>query len=242
MANFWRPSEIIVDNRVLKDPITEHILSLCPDVPVRYTESGNPQDIKNASEIIAASERMQKLIDDILSYASIRNASKKFQNIDLNKVLENVCSDLEESIIMNNAVMESDILPNIIGEQSQLEQAFQNLISNAIKFHFDFLRPVIHIKYQGLVSDPENQNQDQLASHNIYYHQIDISDNGIGFEIKDKEKIFQLFTRLHTKDAYSGSGIGLATVKHIMDLHSGKIQVTSEPGNGATFSLFFPER
>lgn len=204
---------------------------------------GNEEIKLHLDKIISASERMQQLIEDILSFAGIKNTFDNFQQVDLNLVLKNVYNDLEESILKNNAAVHWDELPLIKGDYSQLGQVFQNLISNAIKFRFELSDPIIQIKNKGIVSLEESllKHKNVHGIDSVNYYHIDISDNGIGFEMEEREKIFQLFSRLHSKDAFAGSGIGLAIVKQIMDHHKGIILANSEPGKGTTFSLFFPK-
>lgn len=203
---------------------------------------GNEEIKLHLDKIISASERMQQLIEDILSFAGIRNTYENFQEINLNILLKNVYNDLEESILKNNAILEWDDLPVIKGDSSQISQVFQNLISNAIKFRFEFSDPLIQIKQKGIVALNQSAHN-QKNFHRIdpiNYYQIDVIDNGIGFEKVEKEKIFQLFSRLHSKETFAGSGIGLAIVKQIMDHHKGVVLANAEPGKGSTFSLFFP--
>ena len=137
--------------------------------------------------------------------------------------LDDVLTNLKASIKENNAQITHDILPTINGDPLQINQLLQNLIANAIKFHGEN-QPSIHVSAQEV-------GKDWLFS---------ISDNGIGIEQHHQEQIFNIFKRLHTRDEYEGTGIGLSICKRIVQKHGGKIWVESEPGNGTTFYFTIP--
>ena len=137
--------------------------------------------------------------------------------------LDDVLTNLKASIKENNAQITHDILPTIKGDPLQINQLLQNLIANAIKFHGEN-QPIIHVSAQEF-------GKDWLFS---------ISDNGIGIEQHHQEQIFNIFKRLHTRDEYEGTGIGLSICKRIVQKHGGKIWVESEPGKGTTFYFTIP--
>jgi light-regulated signal transduction histidine kinase (bacteriophytochrome) len=155
----------------------------------------------------------------------------------LNDVIEAVKSDLEVSIKEKNAVIESADLPVLNGVRFQLQQLFLNLIGNALKFSKADVPPHISISYQVVKRDTlKNVSSDWQKD----YHQFVISDNGIGFEPEFKEKIFEVFQRLHGKAEYSGTGIGLSLCKKIVENHHGFISAEAELDKGATFYVSIP--
>lgn len=165
---------------------------------------------------IAAAIRMQKMVTDILALSSL-SKEVELKPIDMNTVIRDVIADLEMKIQERDATIETDDLPVVTGHREYLIQLFINLIGNAIKFSNK--RPIVKINAESI--------EDKV--------QIYIQDNGIGMKQEDTDKIFQAFRRLHGKEAYEGSGIGLAICKKIVDIHDGKISVKSKPGEGTTF-------
>ncbi|OFY64581.1 MAG: hypothetical protein A3H98_12960 [Bacteroidetes bacterium RIFCSPLOWO2_02_FULL_36_8] len=180
-----------------------------------------------------AAGRMQKLINDLLSFSRITSAPEPFTKVDLNQTLKDVLIDLEISINKTNAVIESEVLPEIEASPLQMRQLFQNLLTNSIKFKKDTLAPIIQIKV----------HSNEILSKNSIRPIIELSfsDNGKGFEEKYAEKIFNLFQRLENTHA-EGSGIGLAVCKKIVTRHSGTIIAKGEPGKGAEFIIELPVR
>jgi signal transduction histidine kinase len=176
-------------------------------------------------KIVKGSSRMQKLIDDLLEYSRVSSRGQKFEVCDCNRILEEVMANLQGVIHKNKASLSYSLMPVVMGDNSQLVQLFQNLISNAIKYHGDE-PPVIEITSL-------NQNE---------YWLFAVRDNGIGIDSKYFSRIFQIFQRLHTQEAYSGTGIGLAICQKILARHGGKIWVESELGQGATFYFTLPQR
>lgn len=176
-----------------------------------------------------ASSRMQTLIDDLLTYSRLTARNTAFAEVDLNEVLKEIQEDLEHMIEKSGARIESDGLPRISADRTQMKQLFQNLISNAIKFRKESEAPVIKVNYSRI---PEKDTAQGMA-------EITITDNGIGFDNKYNEKVFQFFQRLDGKK-YEGSGIGLAVCRKITSRHGGTIGVYSETGNGSTFTIRLP--
>ncbi|SFR67229.1 hypothetical protein SAMN05216203_2419 [Marinobacter daqiaonensis] len=172
----------------------------------------------------SAAERMQGLIMDLLSYSRINTRAQPFVRCDLTDILEGVQQDLESAITASRAVVEARPLPEIAGDPSQLRQVMQNLLSNAIKFSRPDVRPRIVIY-------PEDVS--------VRGWTLVIQDNGIGFEPKYADRMFQPFQRLHNKHEYAGTGIGLAIVRKIIDRHDAVIVADSRPGEGATFRIHF---
>ena len=175
--------------------------------------------------IVEGSQRMKYLIDDLLEFSRLNTQSREFESILLKITLEDVLRNLKTSIMENNAQITHDPLPTIQGDPSQINQLLQNLITNAIKFHGDE-PPKIHISAE--------ESGDEWI--------IGVSDEGIGIDPDHQEQIFRIFKRLHTREEYSGTGIGLAICKRIIDKHNGKIWVESELGKGSNFYFTIPKK
>ncbi|MFD2205533.1 ATP-binding protein [Kiloniella antarctica] len=171
-----------------------------------------------------AGKRMSTLINDLLDFSRIATHIRPFIQVDLNDVIQGVLSDLEITIEENNAVVSVSILPTIDADPLQMQQLFQNLIGNAIKYRNPDRAPEIQIIANDLESE-ENQR----------FCQIKIKDNGIGFQSEYTSKIFEIFQRLHSRQEYDGTGIGLAIARRIAEQHGGNITATSIPGEGSTF-------
>ena len=185
--------------------------------------------------IINASARMTKLINDLLTFTRL-SVNSSFETVDLNTIVDEVKSDLELSIAEKHAVVEAEDLPEMEIISGQLRQVFQNIISNALKFCKKNETPVVRI-YSELVdslsfSAPKNpQGQ---------YCRIIIRDNGIGFDNQYAEKIFTIFQRLHPREKYEGTGIGLAITRKIIEKHNGIITAESREGEGSSFIIVLP--
>ena len=169
--------------------------------------------------------RMKGLIDSLLHFSRVTTHSSPFQEIDLNEVLSEVLSDLEVQIERTKGKVEVDVLPKVEGEKFQMRQLFQNLISNALKYHSDEIVPMIKIKYAGFDGNLE---------------EIYIEDNGRGFDEKHLDRIFRPFERLHGHSEYGGTGMGLAICHKIVAHHKGQITAKSQPNKGSTFIVKLP--
>jgi len=184
-----------------------------------------------------ASKRMQQLILDLLAYSRANTAERHFEVVNLNLMLEGIEEQLREIILQKNAVIESAELPAMSCVQYQFEQLFTNLMTNALKFSKANVSPHISINYEVLPGSAiDESNIDKTRD----YHHISFKDNGIGFEPEYNEAIFQVFKRLHGKDEYPGTGIGLAIVKKIVDNHSGIIRASGQLNVGTVFDMYFP--
>jgi light-regulated signal transduction histidine kinase (bacteriophytochrome) len=189
------------------------------------------------SRIINGSLRMENLIKDLLAYAKVNSAEKSFRPVSCNAVLALAISNLRRTIGESGAVITSDDLPSVEGEETQLIQLFQNLIGNAIKYRKD-QPPQVHVSARSL-GDADVNSRDKLA-HSGTGWLFSVSDNGIGIDPAYYERIFQIFYRLHQGDQYPGTGIGLAVCKKIVERHGGRIWVESELDRGATFFFILP--
>jgi PAS domain S-box-containing protein len=183
----------------------------------------------DADEYIAftvdGAKRMQTLIDDLLAYSRVGTRGEPFMPTSMNRVLSEAIANLEVAIEESHAVVTHDQLPTVLGDESQLIQLFQNLLGNAIKFRGDDA-PMIHVGVE--------ETKDGWV--------FSVRDNGIGIDIQYAERIFTVFQRLHARDDYPGTGIGLAVVKKIVERHGGRIWVESEPAQGSTFYFTLPTR
>ncbi|MGK2862940.1 MAG: PAS domain-containing sensor histidine kinase, partial [Chitinophagaceae bacterium] len=184
-----------------------------------------------------SAKRMRTLIQDLLAFSHINKTDRIFENTKLDNIIEQVKVDLTENIKEKNATIE-------VGETVEVKiipflfhQLFYNLISNSIKFSIPG-KPV-HIIIKSKVEKGLHLNHDKLSSQKRYCH-ISYTDNGIGFDPQYKDRIFELFQRLHNKEEYPGTGVGLAIVKKIIDNHNGIITAKSEINKGATFDIYIP--
>ncbi|AQG78807.1 PAS domain-containing sensor histidine kinase [Spirosoma montaniterrae] len=187
----------------------------------------------------SATTRMQILIRDLLAYARLsQNKLSDHQRTDLNKVVGDVLQDLEVAVSEKNAVLNVSELPTIPGDALQLRQVFQNLLSNALKFSSPGKPPHITLSARAISRSALPSNS---GLHRSAYWEITVADNGIGFNEQYREQIFGAFERLHGKSSpYSGTGIGLAIVRRVMENHAGIVTASSTEGQGATFRLYFP--
>jgi len=189
------------------------------------------------SRMQKAAQRMQTLIDDLLAYSRASSTDHNFEATELREVLEEIKEDLKEDLKMKNAVLESNEMCKAYIIPFQFRQLLYNLIGNALKFAKTDTPPHIKINSR-IVSGNELANNDLDA--NAWYCHLSVTDNGIGFEKEYSEKIFEVFQRLHGKDEYEGTGIGLAIVKKIVENHAGIITANSNLNEGATFDIYFP--
>lgn len=184
-----------------------------------------------------AALRMQKLIEDLLTYSRTNTSEKKFEPVNLNELITEIKTDLRESIENKHATISVAHLPTLPVIKFQFAQLITNIFTNALKFSKPDVTPIIKVNYQ-LVKGSEMG--DEKANPGKQYHHISITDNGIGFEPEHRYKIFEVFHRLHGRSEYSGTGIGLAICKKIVDNHEGIINAESELDNGATFNIYIP--
>jgi signal transduction histidine kinase len=190
------------------------------------------------SKIIAAVERLNDLIDDILSYSRMASGPKrKYVETDLNDLLAHVLADLSETIRTSGAKITNNKLPSFKCNQLQITQVFQNLISNAVKFQPGNRVPEVTVT--GQIVDGAKLHFTQANTEKNYL-KLEVADNGIGIEEKYLEKIFGLFQRLHGRGAYEGTGLGLAICKRIVENHGGFIVAESVYGKGSCFTCFIP--
>ena len=179
------------------------------------------------ARMLSAATRMRTLISDLLLYSQVTTRVQPFVRTDLARVAREVIADLETSIAESGGRVEVGELPVIDADALQMRQLLQNLLGNALKYRQQDTPPVVRLGGSSL--PPGGQ-----------HCTITVSDNGIGFNEKHAGKIFRMFVRLHGRDEYPGSGIGLAICRKIVERHGGTIAATSAPGGGATFTVTLP--
>jgi len=184
-----------------------------------------------------AAGRMQTLIQDLLTLSHVTSRAQPFVTVDLNAVMGEVLSDLEIPIEQTRALIEVAKLPTIDADPVQMRQLFQNLLSNAVKFHKPGQPPEVIVSARIL---PAQEHQIAGAGPGDDLCQLVVADNGIGFEEQYVEQVFTLFQRLHSRQEYEGTGIGLAVCRKIASRHGGSIVAKSEKGQGATFIVRLP--
>ncbi len=186
-------------------------------------------------KIIRSSKRMSQLISDLLSFARL-SEDLRFEETDINQIISDILVDLELDIEQKSAVVEVQTIPPLEVVSSLMRQLFQNLIGNALKFSKPGVPPRIKI-WAEPGATPGNQHK---QNPEYSFCRLFIADNGIGFEEMYKDRIFSLFQRLHAREAYEGTGIGLTIAKKIVEKHYGEITVESKPGEGTTFTILLP--
>jgi PAS domain S-box-containing protein len=179
--------------------------------------------------IMAAVKRMQTLINDLLQLSRIATRAKPFAPVDLNETLREVLEDLDARLKESGGTVTVEPLPALDADATQMRQIFQNLIANALKFRKPGEAPVVQVK---ALEVDKNANRAVLC----------VEDHGIGFEPRFAERIFGLFQRLHGRQQYEGTGIGLAVCRRIVERHGGRITAEGRLGDGATFRLELPMR
>jgi len=189
------------------------------------------------NRILHSTTRMRDLITDLLNYSRVSRKTER-EKVDLSIILEMAKDDLEIMISEKEAIIKSSGLPSIAGNSSEFRQLFQNLLSNSLKFFNPNKKPIISIEAKE--SSSEELKKLTYYNSNKRYASIHFSDNGIGFDDNYAEKIFVIFQRLHGKDIYEGTGIGLAICKKIVEKYGGAIYAHSNPGQGADFIVILP--
>ncbi|WP_419211295.1 ATP-binding protein [Maribacter sp. X9] len=195
------------------------------------------KNVEYFNKIENAASRMRSLIINLLNYSHIDGKHQDFEPVDLNETLKRAKEDLSSIISETSSEIHHENLPTIKGVPYQLEQLFTNLISNGIKYNTREKTPRINITYEKVALKDIDE---QFFKVDQYYYKLCFVDNGIGFSMKHSTKIFEVFQRLHQKSDYSGTGIGLAICKKIIENHHGHIHVTSEPNRGSTFICYLP--
>lgn len=203
------------------------------------TEAIDAPQAKLFDRLENASVRMNKLIDDLLEYSQAARGSTQVEEIDLNEKVEGVLDDLELEVQQKKARVQVEHLPRIRGSRRQIQQLLQNLIGNALKYTKADVTPEIKITYRKVMGK-ETGRQLPPEAMDRCFHEIAVVDNGVGFDQRDADRIFTVFTRLHSHKEFPGSGIGLSIVKKVVDGHHGFVWAESERGEGSTFTVLLP--
>lgn len=201
------------------------------------TSTDDPQQLKKQiSKISAASNRMSLLVKELLNYSRLSSMDHAFEKVDLNSLFSTIKTDLEMMINEKKAVIHIKSLPVIVGIPLQLYQLFLNLMANSLKFCDEV--PLIEINGH-IITDfnPEGKNANHFQGNFLH---ITFKDNGIGFDESQSHKIFTIFQRLNSDPKYSGTGIGLAICKKVVENHNGYITVQSQVGKGTIFNIYLP--
>jgi PAS domain S-box-containing protein len=201
----------------------------------------SPESHRVVAKIEQSSERMSLLIQGLLDFSRLLKSESLMRPVDLNKIVADIITDFELTITEKRALLRVGSLPIIEAVHLQMNQLFYNLISNALKFTAGDTVPTIDIHCKTVSHwqlTPYIENPLPFAK---YYH-VTVADNGIGFESQYAEQIFEVFKRLHGREIYPGSGIGLALCRRIVNNHDGAIYVKSQVGKGTTFHLLLPDR
>lgn len=184
-----------------------------------------------------AAERMQELINGLLNLSRVTTKAADFITVDLMKVAQEVVSDLEVKIEQSGGRVEFDNLPTIQADPLQMRQLLQNLVGNALKFHREGETPRVRISGQAAAG--KGRASGDRSPHDLWCR-IEVQDNGIGFDEKYLDRIFDVFQRLHPRDVHEGTGVGLAICRKIVQRHGGTITARSQPDQGATFIVELP--
>jgi light-regulated signal transduction histidine kinase (bacteriophytochrome) len=222
----------------LKEPIRKiHFFS--DRLRERLERKLEDEDRRYFERLEMATKRMTSLIDDLLLYSHVSRGMSSAEIVDLNQTLAFVLDDLELHIEEKGAKIEVSALPTIRGHQRQLQQLFENLIGNALKYSKPGAAPLVSITSR-LVTGGDIAPQNAAISKTKAYHFIQVRDNGIGFDQQDAERIFNVFTRLHGSNEYRGTGVGLSIALKVVQNHQGCIWAESKPDEGATFKILLP--
>ncbi|HMQ51888.1 MAG TPA: ATP-binding protein [Anaerolineae bacterium] len=229
---------VYVASHDLQEPLRK-VQAFSDRLGARYADALDERGRDYLERMQNAVGRMQTLINDLLTYSRVASKSEPFSLVDLTQVAREVVQDLEVRIEQLHGQVEIAELPSIAAEPTQMRQLLQNLIGNALKFHRPDTPPLVQVQARltaGRGNDPVEGEAKLPWCHLI------VSDNGIGFEEKYADRIFQIFQRLNGRETYPGTGVGLAICRKIVERHHGDITVHSWPGHGTTFTISLPVR
>jgi PAS domain S-box-containing protein len=212
----------------LQEPLRK-IQAFGDRLQTRFRDTLGDQGREYLERIMASATRMRSLIDDLLAFSRVNTVTREFHQVDLNRIADEVIQDLEVSIQKENAVIEVGSLPRLDADPLQMRQLLQNLLGNAIKFRKPEEPPRVRIE-----AEVVNLSDGRL------WCKLAVTDQGIGFEPEYADRIFQVFQRLHGRQQYAGTGVGLAICKKIAERHGGRIEAHGRPGEGTTFLVFLP--
>ncbi len=221
----------------LAEPVRK--IKLFSDIILKSTDAASmPPKLHDAMlRIESSAGHMERLIEALVMFSRANADQPGFEDVDLTNVLRTVIQRQSERIAELNALVTNTKLPVVKGIAFQLQQLFENIVSNALKYRQQNVQPRIQIDASIVFG---NEIEAAGAHPAMQYHLITIADNGIGFEQQFASKVFEVFQRLHTRADYAGTGIGLAICKKVVQQHNGFITVQSSPGEGTTFSIYLP--
>ena len=221
----------------LQEPLRK-IMAFGDRLNTKYGEELGPDGQFYLSRMLDAASRMKILMENLLSYSRVSTKTEPYELVDLGLTIESILSDLEMKIQDVDAQITMMLMPTLNALPTQMQQLFQNLISNALKFIKPNVKPIISIEaYESSLEEISNLG---IPFKNSKYYKIIVSDNGIGFDAEYAEKIFLIFQRLHGRSEFEGTGLGLAICKKIVDNHHGYIIAKSEQNQGSIFTVYLP--
>ena len=223
---------VYIASHDLQEPLRK-VMAFSDRLKSRYSDVIDEKGLDYMKRMQNATERMQTFINDLLMYSRVTTKARPYEPVDLKMVFNEVVNDLEVKIQESRGRVEAEGLAIIEADPLQMRQLFQNLIGNALKFRKKSEPPVVRIK--GVFLEPEDNGSGRL-------YRITVQDNGIGFDERYADRIFGVFQRLHGRNEYRGSGIGLSICKKIVERHRGRIMARSSPGEGSTFIVLLPEK
>ncbi len=224
----------------LQEPLRK-IQSFGDMLATQYGPSVGADGLNMIQRMQVSAARMSALIKDLLTFSRIATQRETHQSLPLNDLITGVLDDLDVVIRESGAQVYVGPLPTVAGDGAQLRHLFQNLISNALKFRQADVPPVVSVTHQHVTAKDLPRSPSVLMSkRTAAYWEICVADNGIGFDEKYLDRIFQVFQRLHGRNQFPGTGIGLAVCQKVVENHGGTITANSKPGEGATFRVFLP--
>ena len=216
----------------LQEPLRK-ISTFADMLSVRYAQNLDEKGNEYLTRIRASARHLQDLIIDLLTYSRISTKSQPLDQVDLIPIIEQVLIDFELKIEELDATIRIDDLPLVHADPTQMHQLFYNLIGNSLKFVEPDQRVIIEISGDRI-------NHSSNGNKSTDWYEIRISDNGIGFDEKYLDRIFQPFQRLHNSSVFDGNGMGLAICRKIVERHGGTITANSRPGKGSIFIVRLP--
>jgi len=207
----------------LREPVNS-ICNYTGELQQHHAEALDPAGRRYLGFVREGGLRMRLLLDDLLEYIRLDGHGMKPVEVDLDALLDEVVADLSGAVTAHGAHIERGRLGQVAGDRTLLRLLFQNLLSNALKFHAPGARPLVELR----------------AVRSATSATVTVRDNGIGIPLAQQDKLFGLFKRLNPRRHYEGTGLGLATCKRIVEMHGGGIGVQSEPGRGSVFSVELP--
>ena len=230
----------------LQEPLRK-IVAFSDILNQQFGHTLGPEGTDLLKRMQSAAGRMSVLIRDLLAYSRIASQRNPFRPVSLPELLEIVIDDLDVTIQESDAAITVGDLPVLTGDRVQLQQLFQNLLTNALKFRRsdpetgELVKPVVSVTAQVLTGHALPEPVRRLAvDSRLTFCEISVTDNGVGFDEKYLDRIFQMFQRLHSRANYTGTGVGLAICQRVVEQHGGAITAASKPGEGATFRVYLP--